>query len=359
LSWPSHGSNPQYLYNELGMALPKVYLDFSANINPLGPPEVLKRNWNHFYEEMMVYPDPNAANLKMIIADKEQISVDSILVGNGGAELIFLIARMLAGKKVLLVQPTFSEYETACRANGCEILYHQLKEPDFELDLNEWHSKIKEADAVFVCNPNNPTGVQYPHSTMMALIEECEKHNCQVILDEAFYDFLSEYDSVIPTIHQYSNVIIIRSMTKMFAIPGLRLGYLIARPETIKKLRPFQPHWSVNTIALLSGELLFQEQSFIKKTQEFISKERKRLVDLLKQLDFIVSPSKINFYLLQDPYINDQFLLFEYLLKKGVIPRHTYNFPGLEGRWLRFAIKSVDDNNKLLEVLAHWRHLHH
>ena len=113
MSWPSHGSNPQYLYNELGMALPKVYLDFSANINPLGPPEVLKRNWNHFYEEMMVYPDPNAANLKMIIADKEQISVDSILVGNGGAELIFLIARMLAGKKVLLVRATFSEYETA------------------------------------------------------------------------------------------------------------------------------------------------------------------------------------------------------------------------------------------------------
>jgi len=359
LKWPSHGSNPQYLFKAMGLRLPEDYLDFSANINPLGPPSCLQENWNELYRHITVYPDPYAAKLKTKIAGKEQIPLDSILIGNGGAELITLIARMLAGKKVLLIHPTFSEYEEALSANNCEILYEQLTEPDFTIRLPNLFSKLRQADALIFCNPNNPTGVKYSESTVISIIEECDRQNKIVIIDEAFYDFLIEYESMIPHISKFSNLILIRSMTKMYSIPGVRLGYLVATPSIIHKLSRLQSHWSVNTIALFAGEWCLEDEDFIQNTKYFIRNERDRLSQFFQQYQYIVSNSMVNFYLLRDSLLEDQFALFEFLLKKGIIPRHTFNFPGLEGRWLRFAIKSYEENTRLMEVLAEWRSFHH
>ncbi|MCQ6279209.1 threonine-phosphate decarboxylase CobD [Bacillus sp. EB600] len=356
--WPSHGSNPQYLYEAVGLSLPQKYLDFSANINPLGPPNAIKDNWADFYNDITVYPDPYAKRLKKLIGKKEHVSADSLLIGNGGAELITLVARMLTDKNVLLVQPTFSEYEKACRANNCQIVSHQLAEPSFGLSLDVLRSKLMDADAVFLCNPNNPTGIRYQTPAILTLIEECAYYHCYFILDEAFYDFLLDYDSFLPYVNRFSNLIIIRSMTKMFAIPGIRLGYLAAQPHIIAELSKLQSHWSTNAIALLTGELCVQNNSFIKETQVYINNERTRLFQFFRELDFMVSPSEVNFYLLRDPHLEDQFPFFEFLLKKGMIPRHTFNFPGLEGKWLRFAIKGIAENNRLMEVLTEWRRDH-
>ena len=358
MKWPSHGSNPQYLYEAMGMELPDQYLDFSANINPLGPPDALKMKWNDFYKKVTVYPDPYSITLKEQLSKKEQVPIDSLLVGNGGAELITLAARMLEGKKVLLIQPTFSEYEHACRVNRCEIIIHQLEAPDFELNLDGIHQKLRDADALFFCNPNNPTGIHYTKSDMIMMMEECEKHDCLFILDEAFYDFLEDYQSLLPYIKRFPHLIVIRSMTKMFAIPGIRLGYAAGDPATIAKLQNLQSHWSTNAIALAAGELCIEEEAFIRRTQTYIANERKRLFTYHKKQGFMISASKVNFYLLQDPYRKDQFALFEFLLKKGIIPRHTFNFPGLEGNWLRFAIKNSQENEQLMEVLNQWRKHH-
>ncbi|MEH7155048.1 threonine-phosphate decarboxylase CobD [Neobacillus drentensis] len=358
MKWPSHGSNPQYLYNAMGLPLPEEFIDFSANINPLGPPTALKEKWVDFFREIQVYPDPFATKLTDMISKAEQTKSDSILIGNGGAELITLLGRMLAGKRVLIVEPTFSEYEEVCRANQCEIVYHQLMEPDFTLNLTDLCSSLVAVDALFLCNPNNPTGIHYPPSTIISIVEECEKRDCLVILDEAFFDFLIEYESFVPYINRFSNLIIIRSLTKMFAIPGIRLGYLVARPDIISNLSKQKSHWSTNTIALLAGERCLQNGAFIKETQGFIGRERKRLFAFFHQNNYLASSSDVNFYLLQDPLLQDQFSLFEFLLHQGIIPRHTFNFPGLEGRWLRFAIKGHEENNQLMEVLTHWRHQH-
>ncbi|MGG3470675.1 threonine-phosphate decarboxylase CobD [Neobacillus pocheonensis] len=355
---PSHGSNPQYLYESLGLSLPQQYIDFSANINPLGPPQQLKDKWPEIYQEVMVYPDPYAIKLKTIIARKEQISVNSILIGNGGSELITIVARMLAGKKVLLVQPAFSEYETACRANNCEVSHYQLIEHDFELNLDELRGQLVNADALFLCSPSNPTGIQFSAATILSILEESEKHDCLVLLDEAFYDFLIEYDSVLPYINRFSNFIIIRSLTKMYAIPGIRLGYLAAQPNMVARLSSLQSHWSTNAIALIAGEICLQDDSFIKQTQSYIQHERQRLFTFFKQQEFTFSSSKVNYYLLKDPFSQDQFPLFQFLLKRGIIPRHTYNFLGLDGKWLRFAIRSQEENNRLIEVLSEWRATH-
>ena len=358
MNLPLHGSNPQHLFKSLGLSLPEEYIDFSANINPLGPPPALKEKWNDFFREITVYPDPYAEKLKNRIADKEQISAESILIGNGGAELITLVARFLSGKKVVVVEPSFSEYEKACRANDCEIQYHQLLEPHFELSKEQILPSLTNAGALFLCNPNNPTGIQYPVSTVISIIQECEKQNCFVVLDEAFYDFLVNYKSYIPYINKFSNLIIIRSMTKMFAIPGLRLGYLAAAPALIAEISRLQPHWSINSIALLAGELCLQNEEYIKETQVYISEERERLSTFFKKNNFVMTSSQVNFYLLRDSNQKEQNKLFEFLLLKGIIPRHTFNFPGLEGNWLRFAIKSKDENSKLMEVLLEWRQLH-
>jgi threonine-phosphate decarboxylase len=342
----------------MGMPLPEQYHDFSANINPLGPPEVLKERWRDFYDQIMVYPDPQALRLKGQISKKEGVRADSLLIGNGGAELITLIARMLAGKKVLFVQPAFSEYEQACRANHCEIMMDQLEPPEFKLHFEQISQKLRDADAMFFCNPNNPTGIYYSPSDILKLVEECEKHDCLFILDEAFYDFLPDYQSMMPYIKKYSRFIIIRSMTKMFAIPGIRLGLAAGDPDLIAKLQKYQSHWSTNAIALAAGELCIEEEEFIKRTQTFIANERERLFSDYKQEEFSVSASQVNFYLLQDPLLKDQFPLFGFLLKKGIIPRHTFNFPGLDGNWLRFAVRSSQENQLLMEVLKEWRQHH-
>ncbi|GLB60949.1 threonine-phosphate decarboxylase CobD [Cytobacillus sp. NCCP-133] len=355
MKWPSHGSNPRYLYEAMNKEMPAERVDFSANINPLGPPQELKVRWNNLFEYITDYPDPHASHLKHILAAREGIKETQILVGNGGAELITLIGRMLAGKKVLIIQPAFSEYEEACRVNGCMVAYHQLDPETWELDMEALSLKLREADALFFCNPNNPTGVFYPSAIVKELIERCRVYNCMLVMDEAFYDFVEEYQSIIPIINSHLHVMVLRSMTKMFSIPGLRLGYLLANESLIESVSTLKPHWSVNALALKAGEWCLESEKHVQLTKKLIKQERERLAHFYRKLEFAVSPSSVNFYLLKDTKIDNQLPLFQFLLEKGIIPRHTMNFPGLEGEWLRFAIKGPNDNEKLMEAIKEWR----
>ena len=234
MNLPQHGSNPQYVYKKMGISRPTDVIDFSANINPLGPPEILRQKRCDFYDQIYDYPDPFCQGLITQIAKQTGTDADAILIGNGGAEIITLIGRMLAGKNIIIMEPAFSEYEKVCAKNGCNILYHYLKEPDWELNVKE--VDLHGIDAVFLCNPNNPTGVQYPYTTILELLEACKRTNTYLIMDEAFYDFLEDYQPTPPLLKSYPKLIILRSMTKMFAIPGLRLGYALANKEIIDKL---------------------------------------------------------------------------------------------------------------------------
>ncbi|MBP2242416.1 threonine-phosphate decarboxylase [Cytobacillus eiseniae] len=355
MKWPVHGSNPQYLYEAMEITMPDTKVDFSANINPLGPPPLLKKNWHQLMDVVSDYPDPKGDLLKQKLAEREGIHKNQILIGNGGSELISLLGRMLAGKNVLIVQPAFSEYEEVCRMNGCEIDYHQLESNSWEWDDDGFLAKLQKADVLFFCNPSNPTGIFYSKTRVLHLIKECERTNCLFIMDEAFYDFLLNYESIVPYIEKNPHLIILRSMTKMFAIPGLRLGYIMAHPLIIEQLSTLQPHWSINALALKAGEWCLESGTYINETRELIQTERERLFAFYKEWHFEVSPSKINFYLLKDLSLKDQLPLFQFLIEGGIIPRHTMNFPGLEGEWLRFAVKGPDANDQLMEALMEWR----
>ncbi|MBS8263879.1 threonine-phosphate decarboxylase [Mesobacillus boroniphilus] len=353
MKWPSHGANPHFLYEAMNLPVPKEKLDFSANINPLGPPPVLKENWGKLLEAVTEYPDPHGTILKRKIAEREGLQESNVLLGNGAAEVISLIGRMLAGNQAVIVQPAFSEYEEACRVSGCQVQYHQIPDTWAWMD-DDLDAKLKKADALFLCNPSNPTGAYYSKSIILHLLEKCRSQQCLLIVDEAFYDFLADYESISQCINEYPNLLIIRSMTKMFAIPGLRLGYLLADPAVIRKIAAFQPHWSTNGIALKAGELCLESESYIKETITLIEQERQRLFLFYQSREMLVSPSRINFYLLKDPTLSNQYSFLQYLLNRGIIARHTVNFPGLEGEWLRFAIKGPGDNDKLMEAVDGW-----
>ena len=357
MKWPSHGSNPHYLYEAAGLTKPDQLLDFSANINPMGPPPSIQKNWESFFQGICQYPDPYTASLKRKLAEREGMREEQILIGNGGSQMISLVGRLLAGKRVLIIEPAFSEYENACQVNECQITYFQLEE-GWRIDLDALKGHLSQVDAIFLCNPSNPTGLYYSREVILPILIQCERQNCILIIDEAFHDFVMDYEPLSPLIQEYESLILLRSLTKMFAIPGLRLGYVMAHSDIIAKLSSYQPHWSVNSVALAIGNLCLEEDSYVENTVKFISSEREKLFSFYEKHGFEVSLSKVNFYLVRDSKEIDQYPLFVFLLEKGIVPRHTFNFPGLEGRWLRFAIRTSEENQKLMEAMQEWRMIH-
>ncbi|UJL46623.1 threonine-phosphate decarboxylase [Virgibacillus sp. NKC19-16] len=352
---PSHGSNPHHLYNALGINPPEKIVDFSVNINPLGAPEAIKHNWGNWLADIYDYPDPTFAELKQTIAAKEGIEESCLLPGNGASELITLIARYLQGKKVLIIHPAFSEYEAACRSENCIIFYHILYPSEWGMDMESLQQKLKTADAVFFCHPNNPTGMQYDRTTIDWLIGTCEQSETLLILDEAFYDFADNPVTFIDEASQSPFLLVLRSLTKMYSIAGLRLGYLAGHSEVLTEIGKRQAHWSINAIALKAGKICLDDQQHVSQTRDYIKKERDRLFSFFRETGFQHSPSAINFYLIRDPSMDDQQELFTFLLRKGIVLRHTYNFPGIEGEWLRVAIKKEAENSLLMEALSEWK----
>lgn len=357
MNWPAHGSNPHYLYQFLQQEMPEHVIDFSVNVNPFGTPDTIEKKWGTWFSAIEDYPDPLGDRLTTLLSKEEGISKQSILLGNGGAEIIQLLANLFRGQRVLLIQPTFSEYESMCQAYDCKISYLILEEPEWEIPLEELIHQVKENDVVFLCHPNNPTGITYSEDLLVEIIKACEESGCYLVVDEAFYDFLIHPRTLASYVKEYEHLIVIRSMTKMYAIAGLRLGYMVASPPVIDKVKRFQPHWSVNALALLAGEESILAKDYAAKTRSYFVKERERILPLLREAGYLLSDSEVNYYVLRDPQLGEQLSLFMYLLERGFVPRHTANYPGLNGRWLRFAIRTEEENNQLVEALIEWKNM--
>ncbi|WP_078428542.1 threonine-phosphate decarboxylase CobD [Alkalihalobacterium alkalinitrilicum] len=356
MSLPSHGANPHYFVQAMGLQLPEHAIDFSENVNPLGVPRVVRDRWNQYIEAITTYPDPHASQLREKLANDLNVSIDQLIVGNGAAELILLIANYFRKKRVLIVEPTFSEYRDACLTYDCEIIRYQLlQESSWDIQVESLLEAINGVDILFLCHPNNPTGTTIERSTLIQVFSRAREKNVTVIIDEAFYDFCTENVSVIPYIEEFHNLVVLRSLTKMYAIPSLRLGYVVARKEFVSELKKFQQPWSVNGMAQQVGLDCISDEEHAIDTKTFIREERKRMFKLLSDIGYEVSPSVVNFYLLKPKGTNEDLTpLITFLIRNGVIPRHTYNFLGLEGKYIRLAIKTRQDNDLLLSVLERW-----
>ncbi len=326
-----------------------IKYDFSANINPLGMPENVKKNLTESIEMYSFYPDPDNSDLIKAISEYENIPAKNILCGNGAADLIYRIVSAVNPNKALLFAPSFSEYEKALIDSRCIIEYYYLKEEngyaikDFDSDL------LSDKDICFLCNPNNPVGNVTDINILKKIINDCNKHNVILVIDECFMDFVLNGSNL--TSKQFltcKNIVILKAFTKIYAMAGLRLGYILSKNQVlIEKIRNLGQPWSVSVPAQLAGSAALENTDFIKRTIEFVSKERKFLIEHLSEMNLKIFPSKTNFIMFKSENLKiDELLKYE-----GIAIRNCKNYEGLGKGFYRIAVRTRKENEYLISAM--------
>ena len=348
-----HGGNP--LDDLARLNLPeREIIDFSVNLNPLGIPEVISKNWGSLIDAVMDYPDIEGKGIVDFYAYKTGVQASEFLAGNGSTELIYLIPRALGFKKVLIPTPSFHDYERASVLSGAEVIRFPLNpENIFSFPPeSELINALDKADAMFAGRPNNPTAGMFSKDIIIKLaIQFPEKY---FIIDEAFIQFVDDWkeESLISS-ERLPNILVIHSFTKFYAIAGLRMGGVTGHRDTIDKLKQNKEPWSVNGIADKAALLLMDCEKYEKDTIKYLNNERERVFKELIRIDGIDPfPSSANFFLCRWKKTGDLDDLIRYLLKNGIYIRDCRNFSGLEDNYFRFGIRSVKENNLLLSLLS-------
>ena len=328
------------------------FLDYSSNMNPAGPPNVVEKMIVERWHDIVRYPDPSTRQLIQAISTHYQIPIENILVGNGAAELLDLAVRVVQPSCTAVTAPSFVEYaQNALRARS--KLYHiPLRvEQQFDLQVEDVQQALDAADLLMLGHPNNPTGRLIPKQVMQLLADA----DHALIIDEAFLDFLpneAEYTQMHRALER-KNWFVIRSMTKFFAIPGVRLGFVVAHAELISEMRNLQVHWSVNHFAQAIGEAVLADRDYINHTKDWARIEISWLRARLQALGFAVTDSKVNYLLMRIPdfWSFDVKTLQHSLGKKAILIRDASLFEGLDHRYFRLAVRSRADNERLLVIL--------
>ena len=330
-----HGGN---IYNEA------VKYDFSVNTNPLGMPEDVKEKLKENLGNIcQVYPEETCYELRKSISLKENISEHQIMCGNGASELIYGLVRAIRPKKALVVVPSFSEYIRALRANDSEIVYYQLApERDFIVAEDIMSYLTPELDMVFLCNPNNPTGKLIEPDLMLDIITYCRMNRIYVVIDECFMDFVKDYEKhtrkgLIPY-NPY--VVILNALTKIFAFPGIRIGYAMTSDvDLIHAVNVQLPSWNVSAVAQLAGKEVVHHEGYVEESRKYVFRE-------MKKMGFKVYEPSANFIFFQS-----DIPLYQELLDRHILIRNCDNFDGIMHGYCRVAIKKHDENEILLKEM--------
>jgi L-threonine-O-3-phosphate decarboxylase len=319
----------------------QVDMDFSVNINPLGMPEGLEKILSRAAKKCQEYPDIEAGRLKLAVSVSLNIPKEFLLFGNGASELFMGIVHALKPGKILIPIPSFYGYEYAAKAVEADIVFLPQEE-------NLFDSLTEETDLLFLANPNNPTGKLLDREYLVTLLDRCKKMKINVVLDESFIEFCGSEYSMLSEIYSYDNLIIVRSFTKLYAIPGVRLGYLInSSTFLIEKIGRQLPEWNISAFAQEAGIACAGESGYAAKTVEYVKKERQFLEEGLKKLGIQVFESEANFLL-----VYTDIPLYEKLLQKKILIRDCSNFRGLSKGYYRIAVKQRKDNERLLKVIG-------
>lgn len=352
---PNHGANPLRLYKQTGISPPQQILDFSENVHPFGAPAFLTERWPELLELVGSYPDPDGEPFRTAAAEFHEVMVDQVAAGNGAAEIFTWLARRYRDQRVVLIEPAFSEYRQTLEAENVRIETIQLQpENGWRLTGQNVQSEIPGCAALYICNPHNPTGILLGIDTLQEMAQICLESDCELVIDEAFIDFIGEKASFTQFLKRFPNVIIVRSMTKMYAIPGLRLGYVIGQAETIRQLKQGAAHWNVNALSAAIGADCLKASAYRDRVIKAASEERLNMQRFFRANDFRTSDSEVNFlsFQLPDSDASDQF--FRDLLKRGIVLRHTESFRGMDGKWFRIGMKSAESMEKLREAIKGW-----
>lgn len=346
---PQHGGNIYYYSRKYGIPVEKI-IDFSASINPLGPPKAAVAAIKAAIPGLVNYPDPDSTLIKDALSKHLQVDRSCILPGNGSTELIYLIPRVLRPKRALLPVPSFSDYERSLAMAGCRVDYMQLREKDdFRPDMDRFKASVSGTDIVVLCNPNNPTGTLIEKSVVLDMLKMARKAGAFVVIDEAFIEYAPEH-SIVKEASSASGVAVLRNFTKFYGMPGLRLGYLVARPDLIKMLSKEAEPWSVNSLAHEAAAAALSDPAYVGRSLSLFRREKDYMYKRLKRIDRVSPcPSSANFILVKIDGPADE--VVEKLASRGILVRSCSNYRGLDGEYLRVAVKGRRDNRMLLDVL--------
>lgn len=340
----------------------KVELDFSVNVNPIGISEKIKDRIKERIDDCIQYPDMKCEKLVSLISQKEKLSEKQVLCGNGASELLLAVAHALRPKKALLPVPSFGGYEVVLQAVQTDIDYFLLEEEkNFHIDekLVDYLQGAKkgEIDLLVLANPNNPTGAAIKRDILENIIRICNKKEIYVLLDECFVDFVYNLGdipiSMKDKLVNYGNLMILKAFTKFYAMPGIRLGYLLCSNEgLLEEIRMQLPEWNVSMLAQEAGLAALEDWENYQDTPTYVREERRFLLGMLPKAlahctqTLRIYPSVSNYILFQT-----DLELYSLLLAKGILIRDCSNFKGLKKGFYRIAVKEHRDNERLIDCL--------
>ena len=331
----------------------KKAADFSANINFYGMPQSVKEAAHAAIDQSIHYPEPDSDSLKSVLAHREGVPDSAVICGNGAAELMFALAMAMRPKKAVLAQPCFFEYEQALTAVGCTLVHVPLKKEDgFQVGMAFAKQIPEDADLVILGNPNNPTGQCVPRPVLEQVLATCHRTGSMLMMDESFFDFLIPEDQkrtldCTGIAGEDPSVFVLKSFTKMYAMPGLRFGYAIcADTDLLARMRSGMQPWNVSLPAQAAARAAASEVAFAKKTAEQVARNRRWMVKELWEAGVTVYDSVTNYLLLEGPVD-----LQERCLEKGYLIRDCSNFRTLTKGCYRICIRSQEENEALLAVL--------
>lgn len=350
-----HGGDVYAAAKETGLPLGRI-LDFSANINPLGPSPAVRRAVLAALPHAVSYPDHDCTALRQALSIRHGLSPQYFLIGNGSTELIHVLPRALGLRHAVILGPTFSEYERSMKlAGGRATSVLATRRSGYQPPLQQAARLAKtvrpRVDAIFLCNPNSPTGQGIPGTQLLELIGPLSRRGIRCIVDEAFIEY-EERLSIIEAIPHHPGLVVLRSFTKFFALPGFRLGYVVANPLVIDRIKTIMPPWSANSLAQTAGLASLQDRRYVRQSLRFMPAERERLVRRLAEMPEIsVFPSVANFVLVELPPGFSGPALARALRGRGLLIRDCSAVPGLSRRAIRIAVRRPRENDRLIAAL--------
>lgn len=348
---PAHGANAAALYEAMGLVMPARVVDVSENVNSAGLPPSVREQWPRLLEVASGYPHEQAEPFRSNAARQHQVETGHIVVTNGAAEGLMALAQRFTGQHVALLEPSFSEYRRTLLAQGCTVQSIVVDDiVSYSVADEKLTAVLANVHACYICNPNNPTGVLMKCAWLEELIRAYPQ--CQFVIDEAFMDWTDEVESVVSLVAHYPNLFVLRSMTKMYAIAGVRLGYVIG--QKAGELARYLPHWNVGGIAIEIGCLCLKEVAFVETSRATSAMLRTQMQHDLRSIGCNVSNSAANFLCFQPPPHVDVDPFFKWMLKRGIVLRHTKNYVGLDGAWFRIAVKTPEIWQVCKEAIEHY-----
>lgn len=327
----------------------QIRLDFSVNTNPLGMPDPVKEALHQAVEEAENYPDIRAQALSAAVAEQLQVQKEQLVFGNGASELFHAVLHAIKPSKILIPVPSFLGYEEAARAIDCEVIFYEMKkEENFCLTDRILDVLDENISLVFLANPNNPVGNLVEPELIFQIAEKCRQCDITLVLDECFMELTGKEQtySFLKRLDEFPNVVVIRAFTKLYAIPGVRLGYLACEQNLAEKIRLQLPEWNLSVFAQRAGVAAIKEQEYIARAAVCIQTQRQFLLEELQAAGCSVFDSDADYLLFYS-----EMPLYELFLQRGILIRDCSNFRGLQRGYYRIAVKSEEQNRMFAEVL--------